>query len=118
MTDSYDVIVAVAVPAGSGTAALLARWGARVLLLDKATFPREQACGEYTSPETGRVLARLGALEWVEREARPRHVRAMKIFGPGGAETTIDYRWAGTDGDVLATPRVRLDAALVGYAVQ
>jgi geranylgeranyl reductase family protein len=118
MAENYDVIIAGAGPGGSSTAALLARAGARVLLLDKATFPREKACGEYTSPETGRVLARLGALEWIEREARPRHVRAMKIFGPGGAGTTIDYRWAGTDGDVLATPRGRLDAALVVYAVQ
>jgi geranylgeranyl reductase family protein len=117
MTDPFDVLIAGAGPAGSGTAALLAQGGARVLLLDKATFPRDKACGEYTSPETERVLARIGALEHVEREAHPRRVPAMKIFGPGGQGTTIDYHWAGTDGDVLATPRLRLDAALVGYAV-
>ena len=91
----YDAIVVGAGPGGAATAAGLARAGVRVLLLDKATFPRDKACGEYTSPETGRVLARLGALEWVEREARPRQVRAMKIIGPSGVEATLDYRWAG-----------------------
>ena len=114
----YDAIVVGAGPAGAATAAGLARAGARVLLLDKATFPRDKACGEYTSPETGRVLARLGALEWVEREARPRRVRAMAIIGPGGQEALLDYRWAGGEGDVLATPRIRLDAALAAFAVQ
>ncbi len=113
----YDAIVVGAGPGGAATAAGLARAGARVLLLDKATFPRDKACGEYTSPETGRVLARLGALEWVEREARPRRVRAMAIIGPSGNAALLDYRAEGGDGDVLATPRLRLDAALAGYAV-
>src|SRR5436190_7886633 len=94
MADSFDVIVVGAGPAGAATAAGLVRGGARVLLLDKATFPREKACGEYTSPETGALLARLGALEIVEREARPRRVRAMRIFGPGGAGATLDYSGA------------------------
>ena len=53
----------------------------------------------------------MAALEVVERLARPRRVRAMKMLGPGGEGTTIDYRWAGSDGDVLATPRVRAGVA-------
>ena len=118
MSEQFDAIIVGAGPAGAATAAGLARGGARVLLLDKAHFPREKACGEYTSPETGHVLDRLGALAWVEREARPRHVRAMQLFGPGGVGALLDYHGAGGVGDVLATPRVRLDAALAGYAVQ
>lgn len=45
MTETYDAIVAGAGPAGSTAARLLARSGARVLLIDKATFPREKPCG-------------------------------------------------------------------------
>ena len=39
---TYDAIVAGAGPAGSTAARLLAGQGARVLLLDKARFPRDK----------------------------------------------------------------------------
>ena len=42
---SYDAIVVGAGPAGSVTALRLAREGASVLLLDRATFPRDKPCG-------------------------------------------------------------------------
>lgn len=45
MSSKYDVIVAGAGPAGSTAARHAARAGARVLLLDKAAFPREKPCG-------------------------------------------------------------------------
>jgi geranylgeranyl reductase family protein len=41
----FDVVVVGAGPAGSSCAARLARAGANVLLLDKATFPRDKPCG-------------------------------------------------------------------------
>jgi geranylgeranyl reductase family protein len=43
--DRYDVAVIGAGPAGSVTAIHLARAGARVLLVDKARFPRDKPCG-------------------------------------------------------------------------
>ncbi len=45
MTNSYDAIVVGAGPAGSTAARKLAIAGGRVLLLDKATFPRDKPCG-------------------------------------------------------------------------
>jgi geranylgeranyl reductase family protein len=41
----YDAIVVGAGPAGSTTAYRLARAGARVMLLDRARFPRDKPCG-------------------------------------------------------------------------
>jgi geranylgeranyl reductase family protein len=41
----YDAIVIGAGPAGSTTAYRLARAGARVCLIDRATFPRDKPCG-------------------------------------------------------------------------
>ena len=43
--ERYDTVVVGAGPAGSTTAIRLAREGARVLLVDKARFPRDKPCG-------------------------------------------------------------------------
>jgi geranylgeranyl reductase family protein len=51
--ERYDVLVVGAGPAGSATAIQLARAGARVLLVDKAGFPRDKPCGGGL---TGRAL--------------------------------------------------------------
>ena len=112
----YDAIVAGAGPAGSTTAALLAGMGFRVLLLDRAAFPRDKACGEYTSPRTEQVLRRIGALEAVER-AGARRLRAFRVISPGGHICSLEYSPVGSDGPmVLATPRRVLDAALLDHA--
>ncbi len=43
--ERYDAIVVGAGPAGSATAIRLARGGARVLVVDRARFPRDKPCG-------------------------------------------------------------------------
>jgi flavin-dependent dehydrogenase len=63
-----DVLVAGAGPAGSATAAFLARAGHRVLLVDRAAFPRDKPCSEYMSPEAVRILDRLGVVAGLEAE--------------------------------------------------
>ena len=54
--ERFDVVVAGAGPAGSITAFHLACAGARVLLVDKARFPRDKPCGGGL---TGRALKQL-----------------------------------------------------------
>jgi geranylgeranyl reductase family protein len=53
---SFDVLIVGAGPAGSSTAIHLARGGARVLLADRARFPRDKPCGGGL---TGRALKRI-----------------------------------------------------------
>jgi geranylgeranyl reductase family protein len=51
--EKFDVLVVGAGPAGSATALHLARGGAKVLLADRASFPRDKPCGGGL---TGRAL--------------------------------------------------------------
>jgi menaquinone-9 beta-reductase len=59
MTGSYDAIVVGAGPGGAATAAHLARGGARVLVVDRAQFPRDKACGGGLTPRGAAALERL-----------------------------------------------------------
>lgn len=114
----YDAIVVGAGPAGSAFAIHLAERERSVLLLDKASLPRAKVCGEYLSPETARLLDRLGALEAVEARARP--VRGMRIAAPDGTEILGEYprggRYRGYRDHALAIPRLDLDRILVERA--
>jgi geranylgeranyl reductase family protein len=56
----FDAVVVGAGPAGSVAALVLARGGARVALADKASFPRDKACGDLVGPRGVQVLADLG----------------------------------------------------------
>ena len=55
-----DVIVVGAGPGGSATAAWLAGAGLDVLLLEKATFPRDKICGDGLTPRAVKELIALG----------------------------------------------------------
>ncbi len=56
---NFDGIVVGASVAGSTTAALLAQQGFRILLVEKATFPREKICGEGLMPAGASILHKL-----------------------------------------------------------
>jgi geranylgeranyl reductase family protein len=55
-----DVIVVGAGPGGSAAAYHLAQHGARVLVLEKAQFPREKVCGDGLTPRAVVQLVRMG----------------------------------------------------------
>ena len=61
-----DVLIAGAGPAGSAAAVHLARAGWRVVVVDRAAFPRDKPCSEYMSPEAVRLLDRLGVVPDLE----------------------------------------------------
>ncbi len=57
---SCDVVVVGAGPAGASAATSLARAGREVLLVDKATFPRDKCCGDGLTALALRLAERLG----------------------------------------------------------
>jgi geranylgeranyl reductase family protein len=58
--EHWDVVVVGGGPAGAASAAAAGRAGARVLVLDRAEFPRDKVCGDGIAPEALDVLAGLG----------------------------------------------------------
>jgi len=99
-------------PAGSVAATVLARGGARVLLLDRARFPRDKLCGDTINPGALAVLRRLRTIDAIERTALP--IDGMIVTGERGARVRCAYA-VGARG--LAVLRRDLDAALVDAAV-
>jgi geranylgeranyl reductase family protein len=76
---AWDVIVVGAGPGGSAAGIILARSGWRVMLLDKASFPRDKVCGDMVSPRSQRVLHRLGCSPPIE-SACPHRVNAGAFY--------------------------------------
>jgi menaquinone-9 beta-reductase len=60
MPTDADVAIVGAGPIGSALALMLSRRGQRVLLLEKATFPRDKPCGEGLMPVGLAILEDLG----------------------------------------------------------
>ena len=79
----WDVIIAGAGPAGSIAATVLARAGARVLLVDRSRFPRDKMCGDCLNPGALALLARLNLPNWID--AHGLSTDGWLVTGPGGA---------------------------------
>ncbi len=107
-----DVLIAGAGPAGTVAALILARAGARVLLLDRVQFPRDKLCGDTLNPGAVAFLQALGLSGGPLAGALP--LRGMRLTGPG-AEVSATYPGALTG---LALPRRDLDGWLLERAIQ
>ncbi len=107
----YDVAVVGAGPAGAAAAlsALRSRPGARVLLVDRADFPRDKSCGDGVAPHALDELARLGVSSVLDDRVP---VGRMRLVSPRGVDAV-----AALQRPTVVVPRTVLDARLVEAAV-
>jgi menaquinone-9 beta-reductase len=114
---SCDALVIGGGPSGSTAAALLARGGHRVVLVEKSSFPRRKVCGEYISATTWPILEELGLASELSTQAGPpvRRVgffaRDVSVDAPMPAPLEVDA-WG------RAVGREILDPALLAVAMR
>jgi geranylgeranyl reductase family protein len=111
-----DVIVVGAGPAGSATACYLARAGIDVLVLEKATFPRETVCGDGLTPRGDKALVRMG-VPISEQDGWLRN-KGLRIIGGG---VRLELPWpelSSYPGYGLVRSRLDFDETLARTAQQ
>ncbi|MDK3257155.1 NAD(P)/FAD-dependent oxidoreductase [Blastococcus capsensis] len=110
--EHWDVVVVGGGPAGAAAAlaARRSRPSARVLVLDRADFPRDKVCGDGIAAEALDVLAGLGIPPAAVTEGYPA-VPRLRLRSPGG--TTVERATARPS---YVVPRAVLDARLIAAA--
>jgi geranylgeranyl reductase family protein len=110
-----DIAVVGAGPAGAAAAIVAARAGLDVVLLDRATFPRDKCCGDGLTASCLRELEDLG----LEAPSVPswRAVRDVVLHAPSGRRVPLHLP-AGPGWWSAVARRRELDAALVERAVK
>lgn len=107
-----DLVIVGAGPAGAAAAlsALAVDRTQRVVLIDRAAFPRDKTCGDGIGPTAVAALQRLGAAHVLQGAAR---IDGMRMATAGGAVA------AGTVADPgYVLPRSEFDARLVTAAME
>ena len=89
----YDIIIVGAGPAGSTAALFAARQGLKVLLVDKAKFPRDKVCGDAISGKSLSVLRKLSLVDKLETLPQTR-ANGVIFSSPNRSRVSIKFRSA------------------------
>ena len=112
----YDIIVVGAGVAGASSAIQLGQEGYRVLLLDRAVFPRHKTCGEGIMPEGVRILDALGVLPAILDQGGTR-ARGLRFRSQAGVWAQADFPpMSGAPAYSVVVRRYELDHLLVQRA--
>jgi len=106
---NWDVVIIGAGPAGAIAAIYLATANHKVLLLDKAQFPREKICGDGLLPDAVRCLDTAGLGQIVRERGYVMH--KMSLFSPSRINVEVQAT-------CITLKRYILDSLLVRRAVE
>jgi menaquinone-9 beta-reductase len=112
VTQRYDLAIAGGGPAGSAAAWQAAQTGARVIVLDKAEFPRDKPCGDGLTPRAVSYIQKMGLADEVAKFHR---VNRAKVFSPSEWELAFPRR-PGMPDHGHAARRLELDTLLLKNA--
>ncbi|MBN2095444.1 MAG: geranylgeranyl reductase family protein [Candidatus Aenigmarchaeota archaeon] len=87
---AFDAIVVGGGPSGSTVSLMLSRKGHKVLLLDKAKFPRDKVCGDACSARGLVVIDELGLLSKTKRQPHV-VVNRLLLSAPNGKRIIMPY---------------------------
>ena len=78
MTQRYDLVIAGGGPSGSAAAWQAAQTGAKVVVLDKAEFPRDKPCGDGLTARAVSYLQKMGLADEVSKFHRVNRVTVLQ----------------------------------------
>lgn len=112
----FDAAIVGGGPAGSSLAIRLAVGGLKVLLVEKAKFPREKLCGEFISPECLKRFDELGVLAPM-RFAGAVEIGRTVFFARSGRSVAVESEWfGGRDSMAMGLSRAEMDNQLLERA--
>ncbi|WP_327309896.1 NAD(P)/FAD-dependent oxidoreductase (plasmid) [Streptomyces sp. NBC_01298] len=114
-SDDFDVIVIGGGPAGATTAALLAKRGHRVLVLDRERFPRYHV-GESLIPGVMVPMEELGLVERMEAKGFERKYGGTLVWGNNEVPWNFSFTTGGRIEYAYHTRRADLDALILDRA--
>ncbi len=114
MDNRFDIVIVGGGPAGAACGTLLARAGLRVLICERAQFPREKICGECVNPRAWRYFEQLGIAERL-RELHPRRIESFRVSAVNGRSVAGNIPTT-ADEPFFSIPRSTLDSLLLANA--
>ena len=112
MTQRYDLVIAGGGPSGSAAAWQAAQTGAKVVVLDKAEFPRDKPCGDGLTARAVSYLQKMGLADEVATFHR---VNRVTVFSPSQWELSFPKR-PGMPDHGHTVSRTHLDTVLLKHA--
>ena len=114
MVKRFDVIVAGGGPSGSAAAWQALQTGARVLVVDKASFPRDKPCGDGLTARAVSYLQKMGLADEVSTFHR---INRVTVFSPSRWELSFPNR-PGMPDHGHTVSRTVLDTMLLEHAAK